>query len=407
MRRSRKDDQTASAASTISRGKATPSNRSRAVRSSPARSTTGRSAVPPKAMRTSRTPVGCSIASSFSRPSGSLAKPRGRRARQDAGGRDRDGGEDADRGVAFMRNEAARRDRAARGGRRDQAHFGHDLVANVAEIHQRAGRQTYLFEPRLQLMIGVQLIARLMAGAPQGGGLDDHHRHAVVDQRRLDARDLVDEAACRQKSAANGALGVEEIDDDRRGGARRAVDPRAAGIIHPAARRLHREFGDRAGVQGAHLDPGQRTRRRDQTALDGEGRDAGEDIAAIGRDIDHRPVEQDLAEEEIDIDPGLIGHRDDRHFAGQRMGAAEAIDLTRVRRAHHRQDDGIPRRRIARQIVGEEISAFRCAAAHQRASHALLHDRVSWTRASPGAASSPQTVTPRPPCNKCILSQNL
>jgi hypothetical protein len=49
------------------------------------------------------------------------------------------------------------------------------------------------------------------------------------------------------------------------------------------------------------------------------------------------------------------GRRDDRDLAGERVAAADAVDLARVRRAHHRQQQGVPFAGIGGQVTGEEV----------------------------------------------------
>ena len=61
----------------------------------------------------------------------------GDRAGYEAGRRDRDGAEDSDRLVDALGDERARRDGPAVLGRCQQAHLGHGLVGDVAQVHER------------------------------------------------------------------------------------------------------------------------------------------------------------------------------------------------------------------------------------------------------------------------------
>ena len=133
--------------------------------------------------------------------------------------------------MAFVRDEAARAQMPARGGRRDERHLRNDLLRDVAEAHERAGLEADLLEPRLQFAILIEHVARLVAGpADRRRGLEHDDRHAVVDQRRLDAGDAIDRMAGRQQRAADRAGRIEKLDRDRRRRAGHAVDARIAAV---------------------------------------------------------------------------------------------------------------------------------------------------------------------------------
>ena len=68
----------------------------------------------------------------------------------------------------------------------------------------------------------------------------------------------------------------------------------------------------------------------DNAVLDGEGADAGEHVAAVGRYVHDRFVYDDLGEQVIDV--AIVARRwaDDCDLAGERVGAAYAIDLAIV-----------------------------------------------------------------------------
>ncbi len=71
--------------------------------------------------------------------------------------------------------------------------------------------------------------------------------------------------------------------------------------------------------------------------------------------------------------PGARRARDDRHLAGERIGAADAVDLTRVGRPHRREQHAVARRRVRRQVAGEKVRALGRAAAHHQAGNPGLH----------------------------------
>jgi len=70
--------------------------------------------------------------------------------------------------------------------------------------------------------------------------------------------------------------------------------------------------------------------RGNQALLDGEGSDAGQNIAAVLAVADVRLIDHDLQKEIVHI--CIVSRRGahDGHLAGQRMRAAEPIDLARV-----------------------------------------------------------------------------
>jgi hypothetical protein len=122
-------------------------------------------------------------------------------------------------------------------------------------------------------------------------------------------------------------------------GARHAVDPRVALIGRHAAGGLDRRDGDLTGVLHEDRHASLVAGRADQPALDRERADAGKDVAAVLRVGDDGLVDEHLQEQVVDVDPltlALLHHRD---LAGQRIGAAHAVDLARVGRAHHAEQN--------------------------------------------------------------------
>ena len=165
---------------------------------------------------------------------------------------------------------------------------------------------------------------------------------------------MIDTAPRRQQSPADRAFGIQKINGNRGGKTGHAVNPRRSGLVDHAVGGLDQQIGHRTGIDGAHPHPCMRIRRFDQAARNGKRADTGENIAAIGRSIDQRTIHRDLAEQIIDINPRLARARDHRHFAGQRMRAADPVDLTRIGRTHDRQQDGA----IALQInlnIGQHL----------------------------------------------------
>ena len=175
-----------------------PRMMSRAVRRSAARSTfcgcCGSSS-----SSTVNSPVGCSTETALRLPGGSTATPSATEPGSTA----------AVARVTAPRTPTAewqscgmkrpRAERAAGARRGDQRHLRHDLLRDVAEVHRRAGLQSDGFDARLELGVGIERIARLVAGAPEIGGADHDDGHAVVDAGHRHAVERVD---ARGRSAA-------------------------------------------------------------------------------------------------------------------------------------------------------------------------------------------------------------
>ena len=82
---------------------------------------------------------------------------------------------------------------------------------------------------------------------------------------------------------------------------------------------------------------------RHQPALDGEGPDAGKDIAAILGICDDGLVHENLEEQIVHVDPftGRPGHHG--HLAGQRIGPAHAVNLAGIGRSHYAEQESVAR----------------------------------------------------------------
>src|SRR5690606_17477254 len=102
------------------------------------------------------------------------------------------------------------------------------------------------------------------------------------------------------------------------------------------------------------------------------GTDAGQYVAAVLLVGDDRLVDEDLQEQIVHVGVRALRARQNRDLGGQRVGAADAVDLARVGRAHDRQEQRVALGRVGRQVVGEEIRALRGAAAHPQAGNAVL-----------------------------------
>src|SRR3546814_14930341 len=80
-----------------------------------------------------------------------------------------------------------------------------------------------------------------------------------------------------------------------------------------------------------------------------------------------------------DVDARALRGADDGHLAGQRGGAAEAVDLARVGRAHGGEQHAVALGRVGGQVPGHEVGALGGAPAHDDAGDGALrsgHDGV-------------------------------
>ena len=151
-----------------------------------------------------------------------------------------------------------------------------------------------------------------------------------------------------------------------------------------AAGRPDARHGDLVGV--LHEDGHRRldVLSLDQVALDGEGANAGQDVAAVLRIGNDGLIDEDLQEQVIDVDAWTRRALDHRNLRGQWIGAAHAVDLAAVGRAHDAEQKLVARRHVARQIAGKKIAALGSAAAHPHAAHALdrgvRHTSIPWPR---------------------------
>lgn len=223
-----------------------------------------------------------------------------------------------------------------------------------------------------QFLVGGQLLVRLVPGDPQVLGRRHHDRHAVVDARHLDAVDHVHLAAGRQQAAGGRARRVLEPEHDGRGRSRHPGDGGAAPVVDAPAGRGEARGGRAAGVEQADAHLGVFTARRDQPAFDGERADAGQQVPAVLRRRDDRLVHGHLEEQVVEVGRRIGARRHHGDFAGQRMRAADAVDLARVGAPQGAQQQVVALHGIGGQVGRQEVRALRGAAAHQHAAHALI-----------------------------------
>ena len=345
-----------------------PANSRRAVRTSEARATGSAAPAGASASSMGMRPAGCSIVISAVAPGGvGPASLRGEAAGQHAGRGDADRAGRRDRAVAGARGEVADVERAAGSGGRDQDGLGDHHPADVAEAHQGTGLAADRLQAREKRDIGVELGWTLVPGLAEVRGAHDHHRHRHVDAGGIHTLDPIADTPGRQQLAGLGAGRIEEGEADRGGGARHAVDGRAALVGHGAARRLDDGLDQLAGIDVVDADLGLGRGGGDHPGLDRERPDAGQHVAAVGRGVDRRLQHAGLGEQIVDVRvrPGRAA--DDRDLRGKGMAAADTVDLQLVPRAHDARKYSIAQRRITRQIFTAEIRPARSTAPHQHA----------------------------------------
>ena len=270
----------------------------------------------------------------------------------------------ADRRVAAVRDKGAAADGAAVSRLGDQGHLGHRALADVAKLHQRPGLQANRLQATFKRVVIIQLFARLIAGATEVARAQQDHRHTVIDAGHLNAVKTVTNPAGRQQRPAAGAGDIKKMEQDRAGAARHAIDTTLADVVDPvgiAGDLCHRQL---PRVLHINTHPSERRIVANQPTLDGERANGGENIAAVLAVIHGGRRHVHLGKQIVHIGVRPCGAADNRHFTGQRIGAADPVNLPGIRRAHHRQQHRITLHRIGRQIVSQKTGCLRGAAAH-------------------------------------------
>ena len=230
-----------------------------------------------------------------------------------------------------------------------------------------------------QLVVGIDLRRGLSADQTDVARPHEHVRIADVDERRVDGADArhveaIDRTAGRQQRSGRRAGRIGQIDQDLRAGARNTRHRIVAALHRPAAghRDFQREHAVEVGVVDA--DHRQRLGRFDEVLGDGKRADRRADVAAQAQVVDVRLVDGDLAERIGQVSrrrASVVRTRraDDRHLAGQRIGAAEPIDLASVRRPEDRQDGAQAGARLTRHIRFLEEHRLAGSPAHDDAAN--------------------------------------
>src|SRR5439155_26132497 len=105
---------------------------------------------------------------------------------------------------------------------------------------------------------------------------------------------------------------------------------------------------------------------------DGERADAREHVSAIASVVDDRLRDPDLAEQIVHVGARSGRRADDRDLAGERLCAAQAVDLTGVRAAVDREDRAVAGGRIGWQVLAAQECAAARSATHDHAPYRQL-----------------------------------
>ena len=95
-----------------------------------------------------------------------------------------------------------------------------------------------------------------------------------------------------------------------------------------------------------------------QSALNGEWPHAGEDIAAVALIADQWLIHGYLCKGVVHIGIGTGGGLHDGYLAGDRLCAAQSVDLGLAGAAHQVQQQRVPRRPVCGHIALQQIDAL-------------------------------------------------
>ena len=241
----------------------------------------------------------------------------------------------------------------------------------------------------LERRISIELGHSFVAGAAHVRGLKHHQRHAIVDaghrqreRRKALARHRhhVTHLAGGQQARADRARSVQEVDGDRRRAAGHAVNPGVAAIAHsPALRRhgrLHGHIALHVGVERQHPHRGGVALWFYQATFQRKRHHRGQHVAAVGAGVHGVFVRLQLGEQKIQRHARRTAGADDANLAGQRVGAAQSVNLAPVRRAHHGQQHAVAGGHVGGQVRGQKKRAARAAATHKEGGDGSLHGPI-------------------------------
>ncbi len=210
--------------------------------------------------------------------------------------------------------------------------------------------------------------ARVSSGSsrpvrPRIRGLDEHRRRRGVHQADADLaavgeRHRVHHVPRRQERARLRARGVHEVHDDARTGAGHAVHDEVALDTRAAVVHGHVRLEYLRGVRVEDADAGNGFDDWHEPLVDRKRPDRLRDVAAVALVVDVGLVERHVPDGVVDVGVRSRRTADDGDLARERIGPAEAVDLTGIRAAERGEDHPVPDGRTGRQVRCEKEDRF-------------------------------------------------
>ena len=110
----------------------------------------------------------------------------------------------------------------------------------------------------------------------------------------------------------------------------------------------------------------------DDGLVDGKGRHAGRDVAAVAVPVHLGVGDGHLGEGIVHIGAGHGAGADDSQLAGQWVGAGQAVDLALIGGTENAQDDFVPLRAGRGQVVFLQENTLAGARAHNHTGNSKL-----------------------------------
>lgn len=217
---------------------------------------------------------------------------------------------------------------------------------------------------------GVELPRQFGSRLPQIGGVDEHAHRADVDDGDLDLSpqewhvDGVSRMPRRQKPAGCSAAGARIVKGHLRTTARNAIDLAIALDTRLTVGALHQQSKDLAGIRVVHAHFGDGLPDLDQLLLQCVHTGRRRDVAADHLIADRRCIDTDLGKRVVDVRVRARRRPDDGALAGQDVGAAESVDLSRVGAPKESEQQALPAARIAGHVPLGEKHRLAGAATH-------------------------------------------
>jgi hypothetical protein len=204
-----------------------------------------------------------------------------------------------------------------------------------------------------------------------------NHRHCDVHAARFNAVDDIEWLAGGEHFLGDRPDRTLEIELDGRRSPGNAVYCGVARVGDLATGSLHDGIDQGLGVDVEDANRRLAGLRRHEARLDRKRPHRDQHVAAVGLGVDDPLVDLHLGKEVIHVRLGLLRLADDRHFARDRVRAADAIHLDLVRRSHHGEQHGVARGSVGGQVGGQKKRATRRSAAHHDTRDLGLHVDIS------------------------------